>query len=72
MDEKQLIAPADGTDAEDAIKLALFRKAMGYDVEEVTIIDSEKMGHQEIRKTKHIPGDVKAMEQYVRKYGDSI
>lgn len=71
MDEETII-PAEGADTEDAMKAALWKRAVGYDVEEVTEAYSEKFGAQTIRKTKHIPGDIKAMEQYRRLYGEGI
>ena len=67
-----MIIPAEGKDTDDAMKAALWKRAVGYDVEEVTEAYSDKFGNQTIRKTKHIPGDIKAMEKYRQLYGDGL
>lgn len=61
--------PADGAETEDAVKKALWRKAVGYEVQEVVDIDSTK-GASTITKNKHIPGDLKALQLYRKLYGD--
>ena len=64
--------PADGADAELAMKEALFKKATGYYVDEVTEVIGGKLGDQTITKRIFIPGDPKAMREYRQLYGDGI
>lgn len=61
--------PAEGQETEDFLKEQLLRKAIGYDVTEVSDIDSTK-GSTHIERTKHIPGDLKALQLYRKLYGD--
>lgn len=73
MDENEkIVLPADGNEAELAIKKALYIKAVGHWEEDVTYVTGGKMGDQEIRKRHFVPGDVKAMNEYLRKYGAGI
>lgn len=67
MDENNI--PADGADAEEAAKKALWRKAVGYEVEETCNIETDK-GYSHIVKTKHVPGDLKALQLYRQLYGN--
>lgn len=61
--------PAEGAETEDECKRQLWRRAVGYDYEEVTEIDGAK-GCSTITKNKHVPGDLKALQLYRKLYGD--
>ena len=62
-------SPAEGPETEEEFKRQLWRKAVGYEVQEVVDIDSAK-GASTITKNKHIPGDLKALQLYRKLYGD--
>lgn len=72
MNNDEIVLPEDGEAAELAMKKALYIKATGHYEEDVTIITGGKLGDQEIRKRRFVPGDVKAMNEYIRKYGAGI
>lgn len=61
--------PAEGQETEDFLKAELLKKAIGYEIEEVSDIESSK-GVTHIVRTKHIPGDLKALQLYRKLYGD--
>lgn len=58
----------EGFEAENAMKAALYKRAVGYDVEETKTITSDK-GTETITTVRHVPGDVKAMETYLQLFG---
>lgn len=55
----------------EEMKEALHKRAVGYEVEETEFVASVngKPG-KIIRRKRHIPGDPKAMMQYLSLYGD--
>lgn len=62
--------PAEGVETDEWFKRQLLRKAVGYEVEEFTEIDGEHPST--IRKLRHVPGDLKALELYRKIYGDGV
>lgn len=55
----------------DEMKEALHKRAVGYEVEETEFIASaDGRPGKIIRRKRHIPGDPKAMMQYLSLYGN--
>lgn len=56
---------------DDQIKMALLKRALGYEIEETEIIVSKDGRPAKIKKRKrHVPPDTKAMMEYRRLYGE--
>ena len=56
---------------DDQIKMALLKRALGYEIEETEIIVSKDGRPAKIKKMKrHVPPDTKAMMEYRRLYGE--
>lgn len=56
---------------DDQIKMALLKRALGYEIEETEIIVSKDGRPAKIKKRKrHVPPDTKAMLEYRRLYGE--
>ena len=59
------------TDVREELKQALYKRAMGYEVEETKVIVSKDGRPIRIEKTKrHIPPDIKAMLALKKLFGD--
>lgn len=59
------------TDVREELKQALYKRAMGYEVEETKVIVSKDGRPIRIEKTKkHIPSDIKAMLALKKLFGD--
>ena len=59
------------TNVREEMREALHKRAIGYEVEETKIIVSKDGRPAKIEKIKrHIPGDPKAMFDYMRLFGD--
>lgn len=50
------------------MKAELYKRAKGYDIEE-KIVTEGPQGTIVTTKTKHIPGDARAMVEYIRLFG---
>lgn len=59
-----------GRDAWEHMKLALYKKSVGYEVELKETEDNTKLGYIERTKEQHIPGDIKAIEKYLQLFGN--
>lgn len=56
---------------DDQNKMALLKRALGYEIEETEIIVSKDGRPAKIKKRKrHVPPDTKAMMEYRRLYGE--
>lgn len=56
---------------DDQIKMAILKRALGYEIEETEIIVSKDGRPAKIKKRKrHVPPDTKAMMEYRRLYGE--
>ena len=59
------------TNVRKEMQEALYKRAMGYEVEETKVIVSKDGRPVRIEKIKkHIPGDPKAMFEYMRLFGE--
>ncbi len=59
------------TNVRKEMREALYKRAMGYEVEETKVIVSKDGRPVRIEKTKrHIPADIKAMIAYKKMFGD--
>lgn len=55
---------------EDVMKRILYKRAVGYEVEDTEVVMSKDGRPTRIKKVKrHVPGDVSAMKEYRRLYG---
>lgn len=52
----------------EAMKAALYKRAVGYTYEQVIVTDGPH-GTTTTTKTVDVPGDVKAMEKYIQLFG---
>lgn len=52
--------------ADFEVENALYKRALGYTIEELTVEDSEKDGHKEKRVQRHIPADVTAQIYWLK------
>ena len=67
--ESNTVGPLpEGQAAVDAMKAALWKRANGYTYEQRTTISGSK-GDMEVVKTIHVPGDIKAMAEYIKIFG---
>lgn len=52
------------------MKAAMYKRAIGYEVEETYVTFDDAGNKKIIKRKKHIPGDPKAQETYIRLFGN--